>query len=559
MTLNTTMAEKRATTHGISAMLLALAAGLTQLPTLAQAQDVSVSEAWERERALEPDSVTYRSFAKASDALDRAIEVQGGATIEEAYTDIAMSFIGSGVRTASQRFIGETVEYGVRGAVGFSALFDALSFVEEITVGEQSFRGYTVISRDQVFRVPTGQDLPEREPDLAAEERPVRMILPYYWLERARDARESLRWLGEYEIGGETLGAMSFADAEGGATLMVDPETGVLRRVERLTTHFVQGDATGWIEFDGYEPVAGHLFPMVRRERSVEGRFLREAEIRFEGIRAETTLPANIFNVPQEFRFATPDWSVTESPVVLDIPTLPWDELAPGVYRVDLGDIANTQVIVIEHETGCTVFNSPLTDQLAGEILRTIEKNLPGKPVERIVCATFHPRFAGGLRTYLDAGAQIVTTPTNEEYIRKILETPTRLVPEAPKVELEDGDIVLVDGEMTFGEGEQRLVITDIGEMSRYTESYLVGWLPGPRILLTSDLFAVLDTGQVRGASARTQGLALWIAESGVDPVQLVPTSPVNGHKRIMLMEDLEDSLQAVPQMPQIGPPLPGE
>ncbi|MFG0292393.1 MAG: hypothetical protein ACF8MJ_04485 [Phycisphaerales bacterium JB050] len=547
-------------TYGVSAMMLVLGTALGMNPDPALAQDAPSSDAWERVRAVEPDSLTYQSFAKASDALDRAIEVHGGGTIEEAYTDIAMSFLGSGVRTASQRFVGESVEYSVRGAVGFSKLFDALSFIEEITVGEQSFRGYTIVSRDQILRIPTGEELPEPEPDIETEEHTVRMIFPYYWLGRARDARESLRWLGEYEISGSTLHAISFADADGGATLLLDPESGVLRRVELLTTHFVQGDATGWIEFDGYEDLAGHQFPTVRRERSVEGRFIREAQISFDGIRAETILPANIFSVPPQFRFAAPDWTVTENPIAVETPTLPWNQVAPGLYWVDLADVANTQVLVIEHEHGCTVFNSPLTDQLAGEVLRSIEKNLPGKPVERIVCATFHPRFAGGLRTYLAAGAKIVTTPANEEYIRKILETPTRLVPDAPEVTLADGDIVLVDGEMTFGDGDDQLLVYDIGEKSAYTESYLVGWLPETRILLTSDLFAVLDSGRVRGASDRTQGLALWIAEAGVEPLQLIPTSPVNDHKRIMLIEDLEDSLQATTTgFTEIGPPMPGQ
>jgi hypothetical protein len=516
------------------------------------------SGGWERERALEPDSFTYQRFAKAWDTVARAIEVHGGTSVEEAYTDIAMSFTGEGTRTASQRFVGETVDYQVRGAVGFSNLFDALSFIEEIRVDEQRFRGYTIISRDQVFRVAPGSDVPVEEPDLESERDTVELLLPYHWLGRASAAREGLRWLGEAEFGGRTLTGVGFADADGGATLLFDPETGELRRVELLTTHFVQGDATGWIEFDEYEDVGGHRLPMVRRERSVEGRFIREAEIRFDDLRAETILPANIFNIPQQFRFAAPDWRVTESPIPVGEPAPDWNTVAPGVHWVDLSEVANTQVLVIEHADGCTVFNSPLTDELASDVLRAIEQNLPEKPVQRMVCATFHPRFAGGLRTYLASGAKIVTTPANELYIRRILETPTRLVKGVRPAEVDEDDLVLIDGEMTFGEGDNRLVVYDIGERSNYTESYLVGWHPSTRIMLTSDLFAVLSTGMVRGASARTQGLAVWIGQQGLDPLQLIPTSPVVDHKRIMLMEDLEDSLQAIPGgPPPIGPPTP--
>ena len=69
----------------------------------------------------------------------------------------------------------------------------------------------------------------------------------------------------------------------------------------------MQGDATGWIEFDEYEDIGGPRLPMVRRERSVEGRFIREAEMRFGDLRVETILPANIFNIPVQFRFAAPE------------------------------------------------------------------------------------------------------------------------------------------------------------------------------------------------------------------------------------------------------------
>ena len=113
--------------------ILGLSAGLLLgAPALAQdgASDAERLDGWERERALEPDSFTYQRFARAWDAVARAIEVHGGSSIDEAYTDIAMSFAGEGTRTASQRFVGETVDYEVRGAVGFSGLFDALSFIE---------------------------------------------------------------------------------------------------------------------------------------------------------------------------------------------------------------------------------------------------------------------------------------------------------------------------------------------------------------------------------------------------------------------------------------------
>ena len=49
-----------------------------------------------------------------------------------------------------------------------------------------------------------------------------------------------------------------------------------------------------------------------------------------------------------------------------------------------------------------------------------------------------------------------------------------------------------------------------------------------------------------------------WLGETGLNPLQFIPTSPVVDHKRIMLMEDLEDSLQAIPGgPPEIGPPSP--
>lgn len=509
---------------------------------------------FERERALEADSLTYESFARAWDLVERSLSVHGGASVEEAFTDVALSFSGSGTRTISLRSIGEEVAYQVRGAVAFSALYDAAAFIEEVTVGSDVFRGYTHISRDQLLHVPVGQDLPNDAAVLEDERRRLEMLLPYHWLSRAKEARESLRWLGSHERDGRVLGAVSFGDAQDAATLLIDLERGELRRVEMLTTHFVQGDASGWVEFDEYQEVRGHLLPMVRRERSVEGQSVRRAEIRFANIQAGVVLPPNIFNLPQELRFANPRWSVTERAVVADAPVAGWQTIAPGVHTVDLSAQANTQVVVIERGDGCTVFNSPLTDELATQVLRSIAENLPGKPVREVVCATYHPRFAGGLRTYLAAGARVVTTPANRAYIETILTTPHRLVDGVPSVELGEGMVVLVDGVLTLGEGEERLELHDIGEGSGLTDSYLVGWHPGSRIVLSSDLFAVLER-MARPASARTQGLARWLAEERIGALQFVPTSPVNDHKRVMHIEDLYASLDlAGIGRPDVGP-----
>lgn len=514
---------------------------------------------FERERALEPSSFTYASFSRAWGVLERAMEVHGGKTIHEAYTDLAMSLTGSGTRTSSQTFIGERAEYRVRGAAAFSSLYDAVAFIEEIAVGGQVFRGHTLISRDQLLRVPTGNQVPDDDAELEAERRAVELLLPYHWLERAAAARDSLRWMGEHELQGAEVVAVSFGDEQGGATLLMDAETGVLRRVEILTTHMVQGDASAWIEFDEYEEFAGHLLPTVRRERSVEGLFIREAEISFENIRADTVLPSNIFNLPIEYRFANPRWIVTERVLTDAEPVAPWRTIAPGLHAVDLVDRANSQVIVVEQADHCVVFNSPLRDELAREVLRSVEANLDGKPVRYVVCATYHPRFAGGLRTYVQSGARIVTTPANAGYFLQVLGSPSRLSDDMPDLEVDSEMLLLVEDRLTLGEGDGRLEVFDLGERSRLTRSYLVGWHPESSTVLTSDLFAVLTEGSARGASPRTQGLYEWLVEAGLQVRRLVPSSPINGHKRETTMEDLAESINAaLGGPPVIGPPVPG-
>ena len=67
-----------------------------------------------------------------------------------------------------------------------------------------------------------------------------------------------------------------------------------------------------------------------------------------------------------------------------------------------------------------------------------------------------------------------------------------------------------------------------------------------------------MNSGIHDGLNLAAKLLAIWRGETGLNPLQFIPTSPVVDHKRIMLMEDLEDSLQAIPGgPPEIGPPSP--
>ena len=138
-------------------------------------------------------------------------------------------------------------------------------------------------------------------------------------------------------------------------------------------------------------------------------------------------------------------------------------------------------------------------------MLGKITETLPGKPVQYALITHYHYDHSGGLWGYMTEGTTVVTTPGNSEFVYDIAAAPRTLKCERPLAT--KPDVELVTGKRTFGTGEQRVELYEVGpnphvENSRGAGSRTRAHHPNPRPgSHRGDVLGISSIGQRRKLS----------------------------------------------------------
>jgi len=126
------------------------------------------------------------------------------------------------------------------------------------------------------------------------------------------------------------------------------------------------------------------------------------------------------------------------------------DVLAPGVYWIRG---FQWHSVVIDQGDHIVVVDAPLDEARSNAVIAKAKELIPNKPIRYLVNTHAHFDHAGGVRTYVDEGATIVTMPVNRAYYERIWKTPHTIRPDrlqrsgraAKFLPITDGKVVLND------------------------------------------------------------------------------------------------------------------
>jgi len=181
-------------------------------------------------------------------------------------------------------------------------------------------------------------------------------------------------------------------------------------QVERVRTwidNTVLGDTPVETVFTDYRDFAGRTFPG-RIQRSQGGHPVLALDVS-----DVTANPAVDIAVPDAVRSFTPTPVRAESEV-----------LAPGVFYITGG---SHHSLAVEQADHIVVVEAPLNEERSLAVIAKVKELIPGKPIRYLVNSHAHFDHSGGLRTYVDEGATIVTHDANKAFYETAWAAPRTL------------------------------------------------------------------------------------------------------------------------------------
>lgn len=453
--------------------------------------------------------LTWSSERRARDALAAAIDAVGGLDRLEAIRTVFADRAGHlHLRNQSPRPEGPWLALARRG-------WDALDLAAGAAASEREgcFAGGYVDHVREVFAGGSGIVLDlhvrtvRRAPGMRRGELDaIERTFPPLALLAAWRRAPTLRWLGEEARDGRRLAAVSFHwEGAGTYSLLLDAESRLPVALETLTSDRTAGDAVYGFLFDDWRPVDGVLAPF-----RLEHRRAGETTAVFASAQVAVDRPLDpaLFAVPAGFVEAEP---AAGGPSRLT-------RLADDVWLIEgLGGRLAYNALAVGFEREVVVVEAPLASSVGEEVLARAAEAMPGRPVTTLALTHHHDDHSGGTRPFVAAGATILTTAGNVDYLRAMAAAPRTFHPDRLAREPREPAIEVVRGRRALDDGRRRLELIEVGP-SPHVDEMLVAWLPEEGILFQGDLLNVPRGGPVPPAVDTTVHFARKLAELGIAP-----------------------------------------
>jgi glyoxylase-like metal-dependent hydrolase (beta-lactamase superfamily II) len=160
-------------------------------------------------------------------------------------------------------------------------------------------------------------------------------------------------------------------------------------------------------------------------------------------------------------------------------------KLAEGVYYLTGGSHHSVAIDMGDHTV---VVEAPLDEARSLAVIAKVKETIPGKPIRFVVNTHHHFDHAGGLRTFVDEGATIVTHQINQPYYVTAWAAPRTLRPDrlaksgkpATFQTFTDKDVL---------KGASRTIEVHLIANSQHHDGFAMVYLPAEKILIEADAY----------------------------------------------------------------------
>jgi glyoxylase-like metal-dependent hydrolase (beta-lactamase superfamily II) len=204
-------------------------------------------------------------------------------------------------------------------------------------------------------------------------------------------------------------------------------------------------------------------------------------------VRQQGGYPVLDLNVTSVTRNGTVDVAIpdqarnaTVSPV-----TVTSDKLADGVYYLRGGTHHSLAIDQTDH---IVIVEGPLDEARSTAVIAKAKELIPNKPIKYLINTHAHFDHSGGLRTYVDEGATIVTHEMNRAYYEKAWSAPHSLNPDRLEQSKKTANFETFSDKHVITDGRRAIEIYPI-QSSGHNDAFAMVYLPRERILAEADAF----------------------------------------------------------------------
>jgi glyoxylase-like metal-dependent hydrolase (beta-lactamase superfamily II) len=243
-----------------------------------------------------------------------------------------------------------------------------------------------------------------------------------------------------------------------------------LTSVQTWIDNPVLGDTEVLFTYSDYKDFGGVRFP---------GRILRvqgDHPVLDLTVSSVTTNGAADISAPAAANAAAP-------PVTLTV-----EKLAAGVYYLKGG---THHSVAIDQKDHVVVVEGPQNEARSAAVIAKVKETIPNKPIKYLINSHVHFDHSGGVRTYVDEGATIVTHEANKSYYEKAWAAPHTINPDKLAQSNKTATFETFADKHVLTDGSRPIEIHQIAG-GGHNDAFAMVYLPKEKILIEGDAYTPL-------------------------------------------------------------------
>jgi glyoxylase-like metal-dependent hydrolase (beta-lactamase superfamily II) len=166
-------------------------------------------------------------------------------------------------------------------------------------------------------------------------------------------------------------------------------------------------------------------------------------------------------------------------------PTATVERLAPGVFYVKGG---THHSVAIDQRDHIVVVEAPQNEERSLAVIAKVKETIPNKPIRYVINTHHHFDHSGGLRTYVDEGATVVTHQMNQPYYEQAWAAPRTINPDRLAQSKKAAMFETFADKHVLTDGKRSIEIYQLAG-SGHNDAFAMIYLPTERILIEGDAY----------------------------------------------------------------------